>query len=71
MVDDLAVLHPNDPVAGVTDPGIVGNQDERLAVALVQLAHERHDLVGVLAIEIAGWLVTPDDCGLVDEGARS
>ena len=67
--DDQAVAHVDDAVAARADAGIVGDDDEGLALLRVELLHEAHDLVGGLRVERAGRLVGPDDRRVVDERA--
>ena len=48
--------------------GIVGDQDERLAVVPVELPQEGQDLRRALGVQVAGRLVGQDQRRLVDEG---
>ena len=54
-------------MAALRDIGRVGDDDERLVVAPVEVGDQVHDLFGILGIEIACGLVAPDDRRLVDE----
>jgi hypothetical protein len=38
--------------------------------AAVETSHERGDLLGALAVEVAGGLVCPDDRGIVHQRTR-
>ena len=67
FVHDLAVDHPHDPVGLAADADVVRDDQEGQVVLSVQLPHQGDDLVGVLAVEVAGRLVGPDDRGVVDE----
>src|SRR5215207_399430 len=69
LTDDLAVAHADDAVAAVADAGVVRDEDEGETLALVQVAHQVHDLVGGLAVEGARRLIRPDDRRVVDERA--
>ena len=69
FVDDLAVDHADDAVGRAADADVVGDDQERQAALAVQPAHQLDDLLGVLAVEVAGRLVGPDDRRVVDERA--
>ena len=70
LVDDLAVDHPDDPVGrSPTEMSWVTIRNVRPR-STVEPAHQRDDLGGALAVEVAGRLVGPDDRRVVDERAR-
>ena len=69
VVDDTAVEHPDDSVGPPADCDVVGDDQERQAALDVQPSHQRGDLLGRLAVEVAGRLVGPHDRGVVDERA--
>src|SRR4030095_2244362 len=70
VLDDRAVEHANDSVGLVSDRRVVGEYQERQYPLAVQMPHQIRDLGGVLAVEIAGGLVGPDDGRVVDERPR-
>src|SRR4249919_1348636 len=70
LADDLAVDHADDPVGRAADGDVVGHDQERQALLAVQPSHQRDDLLGVLAVQVARRLVGPDDRRVVDEGPR-
>jgi hypothetical protein len=70
LLDDLAVEHADDAVGFAADRDVVGDDQERQAALQVEAAHELDDLLGLLAVEVAGRLVGPDDRRIVDERAR-
>src|SRR5213080_4812038 len=44
LLDDLAVAHAQDPVGPRADDGVMGHEDERLALLPIQADKEVHDL---------------------------
>src|SRR5688572_18132108 len=69
VFDDLAVDHPHDPVGCAPDAHVMRDDDESQSALSVEAAHQRDDLVRVLAVEIARRLVSPDDGGIIHESA--
>src|SRR4029079_16553118 len=69
VADDSAVAHPDDSVAGLTNFGIVGHEEHRLAAFLVDPSQQGHHLDGARRVEIAGRLIAQDDLRLIDQGA--
>jgi hypothetical protein len=69
FVDDLAIDHAHDPIGRTADADVVGDDQERQPTLAVQAAHQRHDILGVLAVEVSRRLVGPDDRRIVDERA--
>src|SRR3972149_6920158 len=69
LLDDLPVLHLQDPVGPRGDRRVVGHDDERLSVLPVEPFEEVHDLRGRLAVQVPRRLVRPHDRGLVRERA--
>src|SRR5437588_842964 len=57
VVEDEAIAHSDDPIAGGADLGVVRYDDERLAALPVEFAEERQDLGASGRIEVAGRLV--------------
>lgn len=64
------IAHSHDAVGELTDFECVRDQHQRLAHFLVEAAEHLHDLARGLAIEVACWLIGPDDRGIVGQGAR-
>src|SRR5687768_3036914 len=48
-----AVAHADDAMAAGTDTGVVGDDDEGLLVAVVQVVQQLHDLVGGGRVQVA------------------
>jgi hypothetical protein len=65
---DDAVADGDDAVGELGDVGLVGDDDDGVALG-VEIVEERHDLVAGLGVEVAGGFVGEDDGGLVDQGA--
>jgi hypothetical protein len=65
---DDAVADGDDAVGVFGDVGLVGDEDDGVALG-VEFVEEGHDLVAGLGVEVAGGLVGEDDGGLVDQGA--
>src|SRR4030042_4573404 len=57
LIHDKPVHHVDDAVGEGGYPRIVSDQDECLLIALVQLHHELHDLVGVGGVQVCGGLI--------------
>ena len=69
--DDGAVEHRDGPVRVLLgERRIVRDHDDGLAVALVELLQQRHDLARRAAVEIAGRLVGEQQVRLVRQRAR-
>ena len=68
VAGDDAVADGDDAVGVFGDVGLVGDEDDGVAVG-VELVEEGHDLVAGLGVEVSGGLVGEDDGGAVDEGA--
>src|SRR5271155_3157675 len=68
VAGDDAVADGDDAVGVFGDVGLVGDDDDGVAVG-VELVEEGHDLVAGLGVEVAGGLVGEDDGGAIDEGA--
>ena len=62
------IAHSNDAVAVRAHLRIVGNDHKSLLARSVELVHHAENIVGRLAIEVAGRFVGPDDGRLVDQG---
>src|SRR6056297_399377 len=68
----------NDPAIGNDDlPGtgrsnlvVMSRDQERGATIAVDFAQQVHDLCRRCAVEVSGWLVGEDECGIIHEGAR-
>src|SRR5690348_1374932 len=69
FVDDPTVDHANDAIGRAAHRDVVGDDQEREPTVAVERPHQRDDLLSVLAVEVAGWLVGPDDGRVVDERA--
>src|SRR3990170_2906203 len=67
LLDNLPVLHLQDPVGPGGDCEVVGHDDERLSVLPVEPREEVHDLRGRLAVQVPRRFVRPHDRGLVRE----
>src|SRR2546428_10817307 len=65
LLDDPAVPHPQDAVGPCTDDGVMGHEDERLALFPIQAHEEVHDLGRRLRVQVPGRLVRPHDRGIV------
>src|SRR5688500_7763864 len=70
LFGDRAVEHSDDPVGSPADADVVGDDQVRQPALSVEPAHEVDDVVGALAVEVAGRLVGPDDRGVVDQSPR-
>src|ERR687897_2906255 len=69
LLDDEAVEHADDPVGRLADGDVVSDDEKGQPALDVEPPHQLDDLLGVLAVEVAGGLVGPDDRGVVDERA--
>src|SRR5437667_400681 len=67
-LQDHAVPHQDHPFRLVADRGVMGHDDEREALLLVQPLHQADDLPRGLRVQVAGRLVREHDVGLVHEG---
>src|SRR2546422_5239168 len=67
LLDDLAVPHPQDAVGPCADHGVMGHEDEGLALFPIQAHEEVHDLGRRLRVQVPGRLVRPHDRGIVHE----
>src|SRR5437762_14261732 len=65
---DLAVADVDGAMRVVRDVALVGDQDDRVALA-VQLLEQPHDLLPGGAVEVPGGLVGEQDGGAHDQGA--
>ena len=65
---DPAVPDPHDPPAPGGDVGLVGDDDDGLALA-VEVGEEVEDLVAGLGVEVAGGLVGQEERRALDQGA--
>src|SRR5680860_603085 len=63
-----SVPHLDDPVGHRRHREVVRDQDERLAVFLIEGPEQLHDVLGVLAVQASGGFVAPDDGRGVDQG---
>ena len=70
VVGHEAVSHRDDSVGDLADLSRVSDDDEGLTAVLVEPDHQVHDLVGRLAVEVAGRLVGPYDGGAINERPR-
>src|SRR5882757_9692889 len=68
VAGDVAVADGDDAVGILGDIGLVGNDDDGVAVG-VEVVEESHDLVAGFGVEVSGGLVGEDDGRAVDEGA--
>ena len=68
VAGDDAVADGDDAVGELGDVGLVGDDDDGVALG-VELVEEGHDLVAGLGVEVSGGLVGEDDGGVVDQGA--
>ena len=68
-LEDFAVAHLDGAVCVGGGFGVVGDHEDGLAEALVEVAEEIEDDVGIFGVEIAGGLVGEEDGGTVDDGA--
>src|SRR5205807_777469 len=68
-LQDHAVQHQDHPFRLVADRGVMGHDDEREPLLLVQPLHQADDLPGGLRVQVAVRLVREHDVGLVHEGA--
>src|SRR4028119_128662 len=66
--EDLAVPQLDLPPGMLRDVGLVGDQDDRVALG-VELVEQRHDLGRGRRVEVPGRLVGEQDGRLVDQGA--
>ena len=69
IFDDPPVVQSHDAPAMTGDPGIVRDDDDRLAFGM-QLAEQRHDFGGRAAVEIAGRLVGQQQLRSTHQRAR-
>jgi hypothetical protein len=69
LLDEGAVAHRDQPVGGGRDPGVVGDDEQRLP-GRTEAVEQPEDLQSGGAIEVAGRLVGEDDERLVAERAR-
>ena len=67
----LTVAHGQDAIRPRANLSRVRHDDKRLIARTIQFGHQRHHIVRGLAIEIARWLVRPDNRWIVDERARN
>ena len=67
--DDLAVAHHDEPVRERGDARVVRHHDDRALPLGGHLLEQAGDLVGGLAVEVAGGLVGQDELGLGHERA--
>src|SRR5436309_502670 len=67
-LQDHAVPHQDHPFRLVADRGVMGHDDEREALLLVQPLHQADDLPRGLRVQVAGRFVREHDVGLVREG---
>ncbi len=65
---DGAVADGDDAVGVLGDVGLVGDEDDGVALG-VEIVEEGHDLVAGLGVEVSGGLVGEDDGGMVDQSA--
>src|SRR6059036_609042 len=65
LLDDLTVPHAQDAVGPRADDGVMGHEDERLALLPIQADEEVHDLGRRLRVKVPGRLVRPYDRGVV------
>src|SRR6266508_68631 len=63
VLDQPAVAHLDQPRHRGADAGVVGHQHDRLAVDVVQLVQQLHNLIGHVGVEVAGRLISPHDRG--------
>ncbi len=68
VAGDDAVADGDDAVGVLGDVGLVGDDDDGVAVG-VELVEEGHDLVAGFGVEVSGRFVGENDGGAVDEGA--
>ena len=66
---DLAIAQGDAAMGEGCDGGIVGDEDERCALPLVEVEEKVEDGLPVGGVEVAGGFVGEDDGGLEDEGA--
>jgi len=70
LLDYAAVEHPDDPVGRPADGDVVRDDEKGQPALDIEPPHQLHDLLGVLAVEVAGRLVRPDDRRAGDDRAR-
>ena len=68
VAGDHAVFDVDDPISMLGNIGFVGDQNNRIALA-VQVFHEFHNFIAGLRIQVAGRLVGQDDGWIIDQGA--
>src|SRR3990170_280504 len=66
-LQDHAVPHEDDPLRRIPNGAVVGDEDEREALLLVEALHEGDDLLRRLRVEVPRGLVREDDVRLVHE----
>lgn len=66
---NLPIAHSHDAIGELADFQRVRDQHQRLPHFPIEAAEHLHDLTRGFAIEIARWLVGPDDRGIVGQGA--
>src|SRR5512136_514532 len=62
-----SVAHSDDAVSVGADFGRVSDQHKGLSLLLVELAQNAHDLGGRVRVQVARWLVAPDNGRLVHQ----
>src|SRR5664279_3082374 len=67
---DLSVTHVNNVIAECCCLRVMRNHQHRLPKFLVRLPQHVENDVGVLRVEVAGWLIRQHDRGAIDECPR-
>jgi hypothetical protein len=65
--NNLPIAHHDHPVGVGADVGFMGHDDHGNALLAIELADDVHDFVRGARIEITGWFVGQEHCGLVDK----
>ena len=69
VLDDLAILHMQDPISLSRELVIMGDNDEGSAPSFIELTHEREEGVSGMGVQIAGRLIGQHEVGLLKQGS--
>src|SRR5579883_3338178 len=68
-LQNSSIAHANNAMCALANLWCVGDEYQRLAHLAIEVLEQIHNFCCGLAIEIAGWLIGPDDRGIVGQRA--